>query len=700
MFKIKEQLAQNAKSEKPSQILDDHSSNGSDHNLKVALAWAKRGFRVHPCAQDKTPLTQWTKTATSTEQEIHALWDEYPGALPGLIAENVICLDCDRHHEGQDGVAALESIVDDMGLNPDGALVVETPSGGRHYYFKAPEDLSVGNSTGNLPKGIDVRSGGKGYVIAPGTQLADGRAYILLGGPDPASESFWDHLAQLPEGLRSIINADNARQQQGATGATPVLTNGSSLRMPSRGNGLLSCISNELANTPEGQRGSTLNSLGYRVGRKVGAGDIDRHAAEHALWHASVHNGLITTDGEASVRDQIQRSLGDGAAHPLGLPERPLITPELASASQPQNAQEAAQRWQQNIVHDFGDILDSPLEVIPGFIAKGQAGVLTGPWGLGKTFLALEWAVCVAEGLPINGIMPEVSGPVLYSYGEGESDFGRRVEACLRKHRLNKRPDNLIFYNDTPNLCDEQDVNSFIEELLRQGSIKSPPVLVTIDTLARSIKNGVDTDNSLMRLAVNSILGIRNRTDAATMVVHHPPVPSENGGTYQKRPRGGGMLEADLDFSLLLGQSEKDKPITLSIRKQKSLPDSAKLAFELEVVELGAHTRTGKPVTSCAVNFVPVPENTSSKKPPRPPAGLAALQAAIMEDGDDIVFANGASHRAISQDHAINVLKRDALAKGNQEESGRRAYQRHLKAAHIIEESGYVRLTETATGAS
>src|SRR5947209_18028692 len=83
-------------------------------NLDVALAYARAKMRVFPCAHTKLPLIagSWLSNATTDEKQIRAWWTNYPDALIGLPLKplDAFVLDADRHGDGEDGVAYLQTL--------------------------------------------------------------------------------------------------------------------------------------------------------------------------------------------------------------------------------------------------------------------------------------------------------------------------------------------------------------------------------------------------------------------------------------------------------------------------------------------------------------------------------------------------------------------------------------------------------------
>ena len=171
---------------KPGRPPDDKSVYGpaggkTPHSeaLTAALAYAKLDYRCFPCQADKTPAKRlkWKDRATRDPEELRHLWREYPDEAVGLVVpDGALVLDIDDPD-------ALPAIMGDLTTWP--GPVAETPRGGLHLLCKDPRpDGQRGNSTGQLPPGVDVRAGGKGYIVVHGTE-GDGRKWLTpLAPPD------------------------------------------------------------------------------------------------------------------------------------------------------------------------------------------------------------------------------------------------------------------------------------------------------------------------------------------------------------------------------------------------------------------------------------------------------------------------------------------------------------------------------------
>lgn len=112
----------------------------TEDNLRAALQLAEAGCFIHPCRSDKTPLTRWRDVSTTDADAIRSWWKRWPDAIPAIDVgkSGLFVIDCDRHG-GPDGVANFEKLIAGLGLDLSAAPVVETPSGGFHYYFLMPK---------------------------------------------------------------------------------------------------------------------------------------------------------------------------------------------------------------------------------------------------------------------------------------------------------------------------------------------------------------------------------------------------------------------------------------------------------------------------------------------------------------------------------------------------------------------------------
>jgi len=112
------------------------------------------------------------KDATTDEKKIREWWMVWPDANIGIATGDVVVIDIDPRHGGDQALAELEA---KHGKLPP-TWRVNTGGGGQHIFFHAPAGVVIKNSAGELGNGIDVRGRG-GYVVAPPSNHVSGGVY-------------------------------------------------------------------------------------------------------------------------------------------------------------------------------------------------------------------------------------------------------------------------------------------------------------------------------------------------------------------------------------------------------------------------------------------------------------------------------------------------------------------------------------------
>jgi|GEM_PF-3344956 len=272
------------------------------HNGRIAVALAEADFFVFPCinkpghSNHKKPLVQWLDKSTNDSEQVRAWWlAEYRYAMPGLdlSKSGLIAVDGDLHHEGQDGPASIEMILGQK-LSDIGCPVVVTPSGGVHAYFLQPRlpdgegSMALGNGTGSLPYGIDIRGHG-GYVIAPGAATGDKRLYRRLPGTPDLSDAFHaGTIPYLPDAIVEAIRAgrEDKRVVTEIDAPQPRAYAKSGNREGAWGAAALDNELRRIAEAPKGARNNVLASKAFYLGTIAARGWIDPSAAISGMMGA------------------------------------------------------------------------------------------------------------------------------------------------------------------------------------------------------------------------------------------------------------------------------------------------------------------------------------------------------------------------------------------------------------------------------
>jgi RecA-family ATPase len=231
-----------------------------------------------------------------------------------------------------------------------------------------------------------------------------------------------------------------------------------------------------------------------------------------------------------------------------------------------------------------------PEQVYPGLYA-GSLGNLNAPGGTGKSFLAMEFCIAMAAGLPpAGGVFPSSGNPAkafmlageetsplvsqrlhaivdsLTGSGQGElygSTNRAELEALLQK--------NLVIYPFAGESARLLNANGSDTELLAE--LKKVCVgarLIVLDPLRR-LHDGDENDSGAMTRVVCGLESLAMATGAAVIVVHHSSRAADlNGyGGSQHASRGSTALPDGVRWQAnLVAMSEKEAEV-LQVRDDR-----------------------------------------------------------------------------------------------------------------------------------
>jgi hypothetical protein len=158
--------------------------------LISALKYHELGFSVIPVKLNKKPYLKWEQyqKKRADEAEIKKWWKKWPnaniGIVTGSISDNLCAIDIDIPDEA---LPILDNLLPDS-LE---TIIVNTPSGGQHYWFKMDETL---HNNSRVIAGADFRGEG-GYIVAPPSKNGNGKIYEFQGKISPLERD----VAYLPD---------------------------------------------------------------------------------------------------------------------------------------------------------------------------------------------------------------------------------------------------------------------------------------------------------------------------------------------------------------------------------------------------------------------------------------------------------------------------------------------------------------------
>jgi len=208
--------------------------------------------------------------------------------------------------------------------------------------------------------------------------------------------------------------------------------------------------------------------------------------------------------------------------------------------------------------------------------------VLAGPRASFKSFIALDWAMRVAID----------NHPVALLSGEG-GGLGRRVKAWMQTFggAVNLRDLPILALERPLNLNRDEEMALLVQAIDAAGIA---PKMVVVDTLSK-FSAGMDENSNQEVAAYLAQLSrfVRERYDATVLIVAH------SGHGDSDRPRGASALMANPDAEYIVKRAaQPNTHVEVTRQRFKDTGELSNLAYEAEVVDLGAADRYGERLTS------------------------------------------------------------------------------------------------------
>lgn len=311
-----------------------------------------------------------------------------------------------------------------------------------------------------------------------------------------------------------------------------------------------------------------------------------------------------------------------------------------------------------------------PRFLVEGVVPAQSSVVLFGEPGSKKSFTAYDIAASVQAGAPWHGRQIQ-QGQVVYVATEGRAGWPKRVRA-RELARRKEDTDNLMFLLEAPQLLEDRDVR----DLLTALEVLDPrPVLVVLDTMARTLVGGDENSAQDVGQFVAAVDRLRVTLGCAVLVVHHTGKGKNSGAE-----RGSSALRGAADVMMKTTNAGNPYAFTLTCEKAKDFEAFKPIHLELQQAQVGTD-EDGKPITSC---FVMLGERRGriDNRPPQTETAQKALDVLaqkVREDGHkdglsrkDWKGATGASQGAFNA--AVFALLKDGFVEN--ERRGRYVFYR------------------------
>ncbi len=281
------------------------------------------------------------------------------------------------------------------------------------------------------------------------------------------------------------------------------------------------------------------------------------------------------------------------------------------------------------LLHVGGIDITPPDHLVDKILERNILAQVFGDPGCGKSFIAVDFACCIATGIDFHGFRTKQK-PVVYIAGEGQSGIGRRFMAWSIRNGIDIHDAPLWVSVQPACLLDGENVRAIIKAI---DALDDKPALIVIDTLARNFGPGDENSTSDMTRFIAECDRLRVAYNATILLIHH------SGHGDKSRARGAMALKGALDAEYRL---EKDSHgvVRFEATKMKDgqMPDA--MAFEIRSVDLSLESDEGERVTSALlerIDYMPPEKTTSLGKGRNQLSALEHLEKLRVERGDDKV---------------------------------------------------------------
>lgn len=222
-----------------------------------------------------------------------------------------------------------------------------------------------------------------------------------------------------------------------------------------------------------------------------------------------------------------------------------------------------------------------PRWLLTDVIEHGVIAVMAGPRGSYKSFIALDWAMRIAQ-----------RGDCVYVVSAEGGDFDRRAKAWLAVYNGGRDALPLYVVERRLDLSTAEGIESIRQDCLRLGI---HPKLFVLDTFSKLSGALEENDNTALKAFIgrldNGLKRAETGFDATVLLVAH------TGHSDAGRPRGASALAADTDAEYIVARSPEGS-VSVTRERFKSSPELAPLNFQPDVVRLGYHDANGTEITS------------------------------------------------------------------------------------------------------
>lgn len=226
------------------------------------------------------------------------------------------------------------------------------------------------------------------------------------------------------------------------------------------------------------------------------------------------------------------------------------------------------------------------------FLEEGTMGTLLGESGVGKSFLAIDFALSIATGKPWHG-RDVTQGGVLYIAGEGRKGVIRRISGWSKHHQIDLSEIPLFIPDFSINLSDREGMKIVFQALKEIVKQIEQLKLIIIDTWSTCLGADENSTNETMK-GLSTLRSLAAPYGSAVLIVHHV------GHGSKHRPRGSTAFPASLDMVHII-EKGRNGTIHMISPKAKDSATPSTMDFKLLPIGIGIENDKGEEETTAVI---------------------------------------------------------------------------------------------------
>jgi len=567
------------------------NTDSTARRLEYALWFAKQGFPIIQLqAGAKEPTKGKWSEASTTDEETIRMWFKYnPEMNYGVTGgEHHAIVDLDIK-EGINGANILAEIAQRFGdefCEYSQTLTSQSPSGGRHLFYKVDKAVSNAN---RFPDGIDVR-GQMGYVVGPGCDLVEGMCKAKdTPGAYKIVERNGGKIAAAPHWMVDHFQSHDSRGEDADTALyewdLPINIESARRYLKNR------------APAIEGQGGNEQTLTTFMKLRDFG---ISKEKAvelvmEEGGWNERCepewdHDELTAPAGPATNAYKYARQqpgIQGMDDNPFGMEG---LTQEEIEAEGYEDAERQKKKADsiESLIFTGGAMFQRGKRremIIPGWVpAHGVTGVLAAR-GTGKTAVMLDMALRISLDRDWHGNRVAPDWHVVYFCGEDDEGAEENARAWCNVHGVDEPPERFHFVDGIVNLLDAENVRAW-SLALRKRLPEGARAVLFLDTWQRASGRGSQNDDYQMTTAVTHLEQMAEALRGPAVAAFHSP-KSENkpGKTNDNLTILGSSVIENMTSAILTLSNEPGSMKKLEVTRQKGKGEGYFNWFRFEEIE-------------------------------------------------------------------------------------------------------------------